>query len=76
MPFNPERPVVRIAPNNPGFDLPVIMGIEAGLFGEPGIAEVQPAPAAAEPMGARARMELGGCDNPTRRPRKFPRSGS
>jgi hypothetical protein len=33
MPFNPERPVVRIAPNNPGFDLPVIMGIEAGLFG-------------------------------------------
>ena len=27
-----ERPVVKIAPNNPVFDLPVIVGIEEGLF--------------------------------------------
>jgi NitT/TauT family transport system substrate-binding protein len=27
-----EKPVVRIAPNNPVFDLPVIVGIEEGLF--------------------------------------------
>src|SRR4051794_23043562 len=26
------RPVVKIAPNNPVFDLPVIVGIEEGLF--------------------------------------------
>jgi NitT/TauT family transport system substrate-binding protein len=31
------RPVVRIAPNNPVFDLPVIVGIGEGLFGEAGL---------------------------------------
>ena len=28
---------VRIAPNNPVFDLPVIVGIEAGLFAQAGL---------------------------------------
>jgi NitT/TauT family transport system substrate-binding protein len=37
MPSNQEHPVVRIAPNNPVFDLPVIVGIEAGLFGAAGL---------------------------------------
>lgn len=27
-----DKPVVRIAPKNPAFDLPVRVGIEAGLF--------------------------------------------
>jgi NitT/TauT family transport system substrate-binding protein len=31
------RPVVRIAPNNPVFDLPVIVGIEEGLFQKAGL---------------------------------------
>ena len=31
------RPVVRIAPNNPVFDLPVIVGIEGGLFAKTGL---------------------------------------
>jgi NitT/TauT family transport system substrate-binding protein len=31
------RPVVRIAPNNPVFDLPVIVGIEEGLFERAGL---------------------------------------
>jgi NitT/TauT family transport system substrate-binding protein len=31
------RPVVRIAPNNPVFDLPVIVGIEEGLFTRAGL---------------------------------------
>ena len=31
------KPVVRIAPNNPVFDLPVIVGIEEGLFAEAGL---------------------------------------
>jgi NitT/TauT family transport system substrate-binding protein len=31
------RPVVKIAPNNPVFDLPVIVGIEAGLFARAGL---------------------------------------
>src|SRR5215475_4145595 len=31
------RPVVRIAPNNPVFDLPVIVGIEGGLFAKAGL---------------------------------------
>jgi NitT/TauT family transport system substrate-binding protein len=35
MPSN--QPVVRIAPNNPVFDLPVIVGIEQGLFAEAGL---------------------------------------
>lgn len=35
MPSN--QPVVRIAPNNPVFDLPVIVGIEEGLFAEAGL---------------------------------------
>ena len=32
-----EKPVVRIAPNNPVFDLPVIVGIEEGLFEKAGL---------------------------------------
>src|ERR1700682_1129802 len=32
-----DRPVVRIAPNNQVFDLPVIVAIEAGLFEEAGL---------------------------------------
>ena len=31
------KPVVRIAPNNPVFDLPVIVGIEEGLFARAGL---------------------------------------
>src|SRR2546430_6180585 len=31
------KPVVRIAPNNPVFDLPVIVGIEEGLFAKNGL---------------------------------------
>ena len=31
------RPVVKIAPNNPVFDLPVIVGIEEGLFARAGL---------------------------------------
>lgn len=31
------RPVIRIAPNNPVFDLPVIVGIEEGLFADAGL---------------------------------------
>ncbi len=32
-----DKPLVRIAPNNPVFDLPVIVGIEEGLFAEAGL---------------------------------------
>jgi NitT/TauT family transport system substrate-binding protein len=32
-----ERPIIRIAPNNPVFDLPVIVGIEEGLFEAAGL---------------------------------------
>src|SRR2546421_3206998 len=32
-----ERPIVKIAPNNPVFDLPVIVGIEEGLFAKAGL---------------------------------------
>src|SRR6267154_5915537 len=32
-----NQPVVRIAPNNPVFDLPVIVGIEQGLFAKAGL---------------------------------------
>jgi NitT/TauT family transport system substrate-binding protein len=32
-----DRPIVRIAPNNPIFDLPVIVGIEEGLFTQAGL---------------------------------------
>jgi len=32
-----ELPTVRIAPNNPVFDLPVIVGIEEGLFAKAGL---------------------------------------
>src|SRR6201987_4487358 len=31
------RPVVKVAPNNPVFDLPVIAGIEEGLFAKAGL---------------------------------------
>ena len=37
MPSAPGRPVVRIAPNNPVFDLPVIVAIEEGLFDAAGL---------------------------------------
>ena len=32
-----DRPLIRIAPNNPVFDLPVIIGIEEGLFEAAGL---------------------------------------
>src|SRR5260370_20875510 len=32
-----NQPVVRIAPNNPVFDLPVIVGIQEGLFTKAGL---------------------------------------
>src|SRR5262249_33542065 len=32
-----QKAVVRIAPNNPVFDLPVIVGIEEGLFADAGL---------------------------------------
>src|ERR1700674_4653852 len=32
-----EKPAIRIAPNNPVFDLPVIVGIEDGLFDKAGL---------------------------------------
>ena len=31
------KPVVKVAPNNPVFDLPVIVGIEEGLFSKAGL---------------------------------------
>src|SRR3954465_9715089 len=37
MPSTQQRPVVKIAPNNPVFDLPVIVGIEEGLFEKAGL---------------------------------------
>ena len=37
MPSVHEKPVIRIAPNNPVFDLPVIVGIEEGLFEAAGL---------------------------------------
>ena len=37
MPSVHEKPVIRIAPNNPVFDLPVIVGIEEGLFDAAGL---------------------------------------
>ena len=37
MPSVPEKPLIRIAPNNPVFDLPVIVGIEEGLFDAAGL---------------------------------------
>src|SRR5436309_2023020 len=37
MPSNQEKPIVRIAPNNPVFDLPVIVGIEEGVFAKAGL---------------------------------------
>ena len=32
-----DKPLVRIAPNNPVFDLPVIVGIEEKLFDKAGL---------------------------------------
>ena len=32
-----DKPIVRIAPNNPIFDLPVIVGIDEGLFDQAGL---------------------------------------
>src|SRR3970040_2350539 len=37
MPSAQEKRVIRIAPNNPVFDLPVIVGIEEGLFEAAGL---------------------------------------
>src|SRR6202521_1365704 len=34
---SPEKPIVRIAPNNQVFDLPVIVAIEPGLFAQAGL---------------------------------------
>jgi NitT/TauT family transport system substrate-binding protein len=35
--MSPDKPVIRIAPNNPVFDLPVIVGIEEKLFDKAGL---------------------------------------
>jgi NitT/TauT family transport system substrate-binding protein len=35
--MTPEKPIVRIAPNNPVFDLPVLVGIEEKLFDKAGL---------------------------------------
>jgi NitT/TauT family transport system substrate-binding protein len=37
MPPAQDKPIIRIAPNNPVFDLPVIVGIEEGLFAAAGL---------------------------------------
>jgi NitT/TauT family transport system substrate-binding protein len=37
VPSAQDKPVIRIAPNNPVFDLPVIVGIEEGLFDAAGL---------------------------------------
>src|SRR5436853_5309317 len=37
MPANEALVIVKIAPNNPVFDLPVIVGIEEGLFAKAGL---------------------------------------
>src|SRR5580704_16182903 len=37
MPATDEKPAIRIAPNNPVFDLPVIVGIEEGIFDRAGL---------------------------------------
>lgn len=37
MPISQNKPAVRIAPNNPVFDLPVIVGIEEGVFDAAGL---------------------------------------
>jgi NitT/TauT family transport system substrate-binding protein len=37
MPSNQAQPIVKIAPNNPVFDLPVIVGLEEGLFAAAGL---------------------------------------
>jgi NitT/TauT family transport system substrate-binding protein len=37
MPSTQEKPLVRVAPNNPVFDLPVIVAIEEGLFEAAGL---------------------------------------
>src|SRR5258706_13571205 len=36
-PMSNTKPSVRIAPNNPVFDLPVLVGIEEGLFEKAGL---------------------------------------
>jgi NitT/TauT family transport system substrate-binding protein len=37
MPSTQEKPLIRVAPNNPVFDLPVIVAIEEGLFEAAGL---------------------------------------
>ena len=37
MPSAQEKPIIRVAPNNPVFDLPVIVAIEEGLFEAAGL---------------------------------------
>jgi ABC-type nitrate/sulfonate/bicarbonate transport system substrate-binding protein len=44
---SPDKTVVRIAPNNQVFDLPVVVAIEAGLFEEAGL-DVRVSPTHAE----------------------------
>src|SRR5713226_3951562 len=39
----PTKPAVKIAPNNPLFDLPVLVGIEEGLFERAGLDVSMPA---------------------------------
>jgi NitT/TauT family transport system substrate-binding protein len=60
-----ERPVVRIAPNNPIFDLPVLVGIEEGLFAKAGLDVAMSAPyeareadSAERPVMARLKEQM------------------
>jgi len=63
-----EKPKVRIAPNNPVFDLPVIVAIEAGLFNDAGLDvsfsatyEDRERDSAAQPVLERLKEELFEC---------------
>jgi NitT/TauT family transport system substrate-binding protein len=63
-------PRVRIAPNNPVFDLPVLVGIEEGLFGKYGLDVQMSAPyearekdSADRPIMARLKENLFDCGN-------------
>src|SRR5712692_1560151 len=62
------KPVVKIAPNNPIFDLPVLVGIEEGLFDRAGLEVRMSAPyearekdSAERPVMARLKENLFDC---------------
>jgi NitT/TauT family transport system substrate-binding protein len=63
-----ERPIVKIAPNNPIFDLPVLVGIEEGLFAKAGLDVSMSAPyearekdSAERPVMARLKEQMFDC---------------